>query len=201
MWERSGSASKLRKELRPSAIIHIDANVMPDDILEQLDPAMRDKIYFIYTGKDPLEHPDLLELIDQLKEDSMKLHLFLPDLLSMGIETLLARVPPSVVKEMKDILPKPNDKRAAQVFFSYDNVFNFCKDAIVRFELEAPPLFDSEDVDRTALLSHKKVRQYNFFIRLRSSKKALYITLSGLSIVSLCPADLLNLFLSTYFGQ
>ena len=157
LWERSGSANRMKKDLRPSAIVHIDANVMPHDILKSLDPGMRDKIYFIYTGKHPLEHPDSIELIDKMLKDSELLYFYLPVLLSMGIETLLSRVPNSVVKEFHDILPKPNDRRAAQVFFSYDNVYKYCKENVDRYELEAPPLFESEDIDRTALLSHKMV--------------------------------------------
>ena len=164
LWERSGSASRVNKDLRPSAIIHIDANVMPEDILKHLDPAMKDKIYFIYTGLSPLEHPDELDLIDQMLEDSKKLYSYLPVLLSMGIATLLARVPNDVVKELKDYLPKPNDRRAAQVLFCYDNVYNYCKDKIDSYELEEPPLFDSEGIDRTALLSHKKVMRFHLYL-------------------------------------
>ena len=124
---------------------------------------MRDKIYFIFTGESPLDHPDEIELIEQILEDSQKLFQYKPVLLSMGIATLLEKVPPAVIKDLKDVLPKQNDKRAAQILFNFDNVYKFCKDIIEKLQLDdAPALFDSEDVDRAALIAFNKKEVENY---------------------------------------
>ena len=118
---------------------------------------MRDKIYFIFTGEAPLDHPDEIQLIEQMLDDSLKLFHYKPVLLSIGIATLLEKVPPAVVKELKDVLPKPNDKRAAQVLYCHEKVYKFCRDLIEKLQLDdAPPLFDTEDVDWAALIAFNK---------------------------------------------
>ena len=114
---------------------------------------MKDKLYFIYTGQTPLQHPDELDLIDQMLEDAEKLYKYKPVMLAMGVETLLTKVPTPLVKELKDLLPKANCRRSAQVIYNYDNVFKVCKDKITTHQIEEVPLlFDSLEIDREAIV-------------------------------------------------
>ena len=154
LWERSGKASKgqNKKDLRPCAIVHIDANVLPEDILPHLDPPMVNKLYFIFTGQTPLEHPEEMQLIDEMLEDSLKLHEYLPVLYGMGLDALLPRITQAQLADISDVLNNPKDKREGQIILQYDNIFKACQDAITRFNLDAPPLFNSGDIDRTALI-------------------------------------------------
>jgi hypothetical protein len=154
LWERSGKSCKAqgKKDLRPCAIVHIDANVLPDDILPQLDAPMHNKMYFIYTGQTPLEHPDELELIDQMLDDAVKLHEYLPVLLSMGLDAFLPRITQVQLTDISDVLANPKDKRQGQIILQYDIIFKACQDAITRFSLDTPPRFSSGDIDRTALI-------------------------------------------------
>ena len=128
LWERGSKSAVRNKDLRPCASVHIDANVVPKDILSQLDDAMASKIFFIYTGPTQLEHEDEVSIIDELMEDAEKLHKYLPVLLSLGVRTLLLRVTKQQMLEMADALSDPNDKRQAQVLYQYDLgiVFMFC---------------------------------------------------------------------------
>ena len=120
LWERGSKSSVGNKDLRPSASVHIDANVLPKDILSQLDDAMASKIYFIYTGPVQLEHDDEVSIIDKLMEDAEKLHQYLPIVLSVGIRTLLTKVTKQEMHEIADVLSDPNDKRQAQIIQQYD---------------------------------------------------------------------------------
>ena len=159
LWERSGKAAKTtgnttgKERFRPNAICHVDANVLPSQITQYLDEAMKDKLYYIYTGQTPLQHPDELDIIDQMLEDAEKLYKYKPVLLAMGVETLLTKVPSLIVKELKDVLPKANCRRSAQVIYNFVNVFKVCQEGITKHQIEdVPILFDSLEVDREAIV-------------------------------------------------
>ena len=70
----------------------------------------------------------------------------------MGVETILPRITPAEHAEIADVLRDPKSKREAQVIYQYDNVFKCCQGAIKKYELEAPPLFDCDSIDRTSLV-------------------------------------------------
>ena len=156
MWERSGKICKGNdgKVLKPNAVVHIDANIMPEDILPQLGASMASKLKLLYTGQTPLCHPDENELIEEMLQDALKLHEYLPVLLGLAVDAILPKVVRSYTEseDMEDVLAKPGDLREGQLVFQYDNIFRACKEAISRFDLDAPPLFSCEGIDRTALV-------------------------------------------------
>ena len=120
LWERGTKASKGQKDVRPSASMHIDANVLPDDILKQLDNPMASKVYFIYTGFEPMNHDDELDIIDDLLEDSVRLHKYLPVLIALGTQTLLRRVDKSDMLRLRQHLKDPTDRRHGQILYQYE---------------------------------------------------------------------------------
>lgn len=154
LWEGSGKACKGKKgiALQPKAVVHIDANILPEQILPQLGLAMSSKLRFNYTGTTPLDHPDEIELIEEMMEDALKLHQYLPVLYALGVEALLPKITPAQRAELADIMKTPKDKREGQVYQQYDNIYRACQDAITRHNLDVPPLFNCKEIDRTALI-------------------------------------------------
>ena len=64
LWEQSGKAVKGKDvTLKPMAVAHIDANILPSDIVKHLDGPMYSKLKLIYSGPTPLMHEDEDELI------------------------------------------------------------------------------------------------------------------------------------------
>ena len=104
LWERGSKASLGQKDLRPAASIHIDANVMPADILKQLDSPTGSKLYFIYTGAKQMNHEDDIAIIDELLDDAILLHKYLPVLLALGVDTLLRRISKSDMSKIGHLL-------------------------------------------------------------------------------------------------
>ena len=98
---------------------YADANILPEDIYPSLGGAlspMASKIKFLYTGSTPMEHDDEDELIEQLLEDALELHQYLPNLLALGVEAVLPTAPKDYVKkDLEGVLRVANDKREAQV--------------------------------------------------------------------------------------
>ena len=96
-----------------------DANLLPEDIYPALggaDGPMATKIKFLYTGSTPMEHDDELELIEELLDDALELHKYLPNLLALGVEAILPTVPKEYIKkDLEGVLRVANDKREAQV--------------------------------------------------------------------------------------
>ena len=64
LWEGSAKITK-GKDLVPKAVVHIDGNVLPDEVLSQLGSSS-DKIVFMYTGKTALHHEDENTLCDEM---------------------------------------------------------------------------------------------------------------------------------------
>ena len=151
LWERSGKDTVNKKNVRPSAVVHIDGNVLPKDVLPQIGKALEDKIFFVYTGQIPLEHPDEIDIIEEMLVISEKLYEYKPVLLSIGVEALLPKVTPEQLRDISDYLTKPINKRHGQVVHSYINLFKACQEAIDEFQLDPPPLFSSGDIDCTAI--------------------------------------------------
>ena len=84
LWEQSAKAVKGKekgKNLKPMTVVHIDANVLPEDIIPHLDGPMFSKIKLIYTGPTPMMHVEENELISEMFDDAKKLSEYLPVLL------------------------------------------------------------------------------------------------------------------------
>ena len=77
---------------------------------------------------------------------------FLPDLLSLGVDTLLAKVTSLEMEDLAAVLKKPDDKRDGQVVAQYDRFYIAVKDRAVEFGIPLPPLFETDGIDRTALI-------------------------------------------------
>ena len=74
---------------------------------------------------------------------------------------ILPTVPPSYTlsEEMEDVLGTPGDKREAQLLYQYDNIVIALKEKITEYDLEAPPIFLGDGIDRTALIYFNKKEQ------------------------------------------
>ena len=84
---------------------------------------------------------------------------------SLGVAAILPVVPSDYTKseEMEDILATPGDKREAQLLFQYDNIVTALKEKIFEFGLDAPPMFLSDQIDRTALTFLNKKHEVGLF--------------------------------------
>ena len=83
LWEQSAKAKAVkidneRKNLKPMAVVHIDANILPEDLTAHLDAPMFSKIKMIYTGPTPMSHEDENDIIDQMFKDAKALSQYLP---------------------------------------------------------------------------------------------------------------------------
>ena len=158
LWECSGKGSGTKADgsvIKPAAVVHIDANLLPEDILDDLGPPMASKMKFLYTGETPMQHPDDNDLIAEILEElAPQLHIYLPVLYRLAILAILPVVPRSYYEseEMEDVLAKAGDKREGQLLYQYDNIYLTCKKMISKYGLEAPPLFLFDGIDRRALV-------------------------------------------------
>ena len=78
-------------EQRINAVIFIDANLVPSDLEQVMDPAVLDKIGFMYTGEDKIRDEDGTR-INRMLSNSRELFQHLPTLLSLGCRTVLEKV-------------------------------------------------------------------------------------------------------------
>ena len=98
LWEQSGKAVKGKdadNTLKPITVAHIDANIMPKDIIDKMDGPMYSKLKLIYTGPTPMAHENEDTMLAQLISDADKLHDYLPVLFKLGVATILPPVPSS----------------------------------------------------------------------------------------------------------
>ena len=162
LWECSGKGSGSKadgKVIKPAAVVHIDANLLPEDIMDDLGLPMASKMKFLYTGETPMQHPDDNDLIAEILEDlAPKLHGYLPVLYRLAILAILPVVPRSYYEseELEDVLAKSGDKREGQLLFQYDNIYLTCKKMISKHGLDTPPLFLFDGIDRRALVELNK---------------------------------------------
>ena len=140
------------KEIRPNAVVHLDGNIVPEDVAEHLGPAMMSKMKFNFTGKTPLQHPEEILVIDDMLEAALKLYEYLPVVLSWGVDAVLPKVTPTEVAGLDDVLLKKKDRREGQLIRNYDRMFRKCREAIIKYKLEAPPLFLCDVIDRTSMI-------------------------------------------------
>ena len=159
LWERSGKDSMGKKNVRPSGVVFIDANVLPHQILPHLGKELSDKIFFAYTGEKAMEHMEEIEIIEEMLEDSLKLYEYKPVMLALGCETMLSKVTRPQLSEISDYLAKPGDKRRGQVIHSYAELFKACLVAIREFGLDPPPSFATGDLDCTSLTYFNNPKQ------------------------------------------
>ena len=170
LWECSGKGSGTKTDgsvIKPAAVVHIDANLLPEDIIDDLGLPMASKMKFLYTGETPMQHPDDTDLIAEiLGELAPQLHIYLPVLYRLAILAILPVVPRSYYEseELEDVLAKPGDKREGQLLYQYDNIYLTCKKMISEYDLDAPPLFLFDGIDRRALVKLNKKIEVSLII-------------------------------------
>ena len=65
LWERS--VKRVRgKTYTPNGVMFIDGNIGLSDLQEHLPDAVISKLHLNFTGKQPLNHPDEVELVERM---------------------------------------------------------------------------------------------------------------------------------------
>ena len=112
---------------------------------------MASKVKFLYSGSTPLD--DDPEIIEELLNDSLALHEFLPNLLSFGVLDVMPSVPKDYYQiELAGVTATPNEKRESQIIYQYDNLYKTFKEAQKRYNLDPVPLFSYDGIDRRSLV-------------------------------------------------
>ena len=78
IWERNQKTVKSGKQRgkvqRPNGVVHIDANITLTDLEPYLPEAVLSKLKLIYTGPDPLSHPEETELVERMLKNGKALY-------------------------------------------------------------------------------------------------------------------------------
>ena len=148
VWEQLGKDCKTGFR-HVNAPVMIEGNLHPDDI--KFTTANNTKCIFVATGSTPLKHKNMMKLCKEVEELGRELHLYLPVLIGLGLKTMLDVVTDDELEVYEGILRKDGDPREGQVMVNYDRVHSVLDDAVDRFDLERPLLFQKSSIDRTAL--------------------------------------------------
>ena len=111
LWERNCRLVK-GKAFAPKAVVHIDANISPNDI--KLEGANESKIKFIASGSLPLKHPRKLHLTREMEEAAKLLRKYLPVLIGLGLQCFLPQIEPEELLAYDGILKVDDDEREGQ---------------------------------------------------------------------------------------
>jgi hypothetical protein len=91
IWERGSNEVRHVGEQRINAVMFIDANLLPSDLEQVMDPAVLDKIGWMYTGEEKIRDEDGTR-INRMLRNSRELFKHLPTTLSLGRRTVLEKV-------------------------------------------------------------------------------------------------------------
>ena len=73
LWERAQKGVR-GKKFKPDAALHVDGNIVPDDLKPFMKDATWKKIMYNYTGPDPLEHEHESKLVKRILQNAKELH-------------------------------------------------------------------------------------------------------------------------------
>jgi hypothetical protein len=108
-----------------------------------------------------LEHEDQMELIQRILKNAVLLYKYLPIFLGLGMSCILPRITDAELRDLHGVLNRAGDDRQGQLIRNFDRFFLSIHRLIVKYDLDPPLVFETGDVDRTALLhysSDKKVQ-------------------------------------------
>ena len=150
VWERLGKDTK-QGHRKINAPVLIEANLSPEDIL--FKTANESKCIFIYTGSTPLKHKSMMKLCQEIEDHCRELHKYLPALLGLRLNTMIDKITDEELEIYEGILKVDGDPREGQVLLNYDRVHGVLQDAIERYKLERPLLYQcsTTSIDRTTL--------------------------------------------------
>ena len=78
IWEASQRAVKNGKNKgkvqKVNGVLHINANITLSDLESQLPEAVLTKLKLLYTGSDPLNHPEETELVENMLRNARALY-------------------------------------------------------------------------------------------------------------------------------
>ena len=78
IWEKNQKVVKSGKNKgrvqKVNGVLHIDANITLSDLEPYLPEAVLGKVKLIFTGSDPLSHPDETELVERMLETAKALY-------------------------------------------------------------------------------------------------------------------------------
>ena len=78
IWEASQRTVKSGKNKgkvqKVNGVLHIDANITLSDLESQLPEAVLTKLKLLYTGSDPLNHPEETELVENMLRNARALY-------------------------------------------------------------------------------------------------------------------------------
>jgi hypothetical protein len=113
LWE--GSCKKVKgKMVTPAAAVFIDSNSLPADIIPFLGESA-DKIKFLATGFQSLDHEEKMELIQELLKEAYKLYSSLPVHLAVILNSVMKKISSAEMKDVAGLLKNPKDDREGQV--------------------------------------------------------------------------------------
>jgi len=147
IWERSSKVVN-KATHTVNNMVYIDANIVPEDLMKDLDEATWSKIGFNYTGPDPLDGPDMSEKIARMLKKSKEAFSYLPLMLSYGHSCVLEGVTNDIIRGLEGVLRVPGDRKEAQRIMTYDLMYFTLKDIIELYPLPVPLLFQGEGIDR-----------------------------------------------------
>ena len=111
LWERIGREVD-KKIYTPRAVVHISANVSPEDI--KLTGANQSKVKYIASGSTTLRHPRKLALCKEMEKAANELRSYLPVLLGMGVQCVLPTIVDEQLDQYDGILNADRDEREGE---------------------------------------------------------------------------------------
>ena len=78
VWERAERTVKSGKGKgtvhKINGVCHVDANIVLEDLERHLEEAMLTKLGLLYTGSDPLSHPEETQLVENMLANAKALY-------------------------------------------------------------------------------------------------------------------------------
>ena len=78
IWERNQRTVKAGKKKgqvqKVNGVLHMDANITLADLEAQMSEAVLSKLKLIFTGSDPLSHPDETDLVENMLKNAKDLY-------------------------------------------------------------------------------------------------------------------------------
>ena len=123
LWERISRTVSKGRTYTPKNVVHIDANLSPEDL--KLNGANESKITFIYSGSKPLNHPNKMQITNEMEYEAKQLHRYLPIVLALGIKSTLTQVNDLQLLEYEGLLKVEADEREGRKIMHFGTFVKF----------------------------------------------------------------------------
>ena len=113
LWE--GSSRRVKSKLvKPAGALFVDSNSSPGQILPHMG-ALADKIKFLCTGFQPLDHENKMELVAKLLAEGYNLYNYLPVHMGILMNSVFPKITDLEMGEVRELLKNPKDDREGQI--------------------------------------------------------------------------------------